>query len=485
MTIFDSQQQHVHGADHDLFDMWQQDIYQNPHFSDQDCVHRPSFEGYSKEFFNTLCQSIQEVDIPDFSVDDLSPVFKLWRSVHKDHIQKGLTSRDTAMLIFSLRNSLVQYSEKDSAMDYKAVASLNKLRTVLDMMSYLTFENYTHEKESVIARQNKQIHYLQNVSKESDFICESVAMSSVLKAVGVVLENDITVLLEGESGTGKDRIAQLIHLHSNRKQGPFITLNCAAVPKELLESELFGHEKGAFTGAERQRLGKFELADGGTLFLDEIGDMPLDMQVKLLRVLQNKEIERVGGQEKISISVRVIAATHKNLQEEVAQNRFRLDLFYRLNVFPIRVPPLRERLDDILPLATFFIDKYASEFSVPKAKLASSCIPYLKQLNWEGNIRELENLMQRAVVLANGQDITPDILSFKPGHVMDDLPLLMGLEASRPLESQPVVSLDQVEKQALQHAWDHYDGNILQTAKALGISRTTFYNKAKKYKLNI
>jgi len=226
---------------------------------------------------------------------------------------------------------------------------------------------------------------------------------SSLDLAAQVAPFNTSVLILGESGTGKEKVAQAIHNLSPRKNAAFVKLNCAAIPATLVESELFGHEKGAFTGATEKRKGKFEQANGGTIFLDEIGELPLDMQVKLLRVLQEKEIEPVGGSSPVKVDVRIVAATNRNLEKEVGEGRFRLDLYYRLNVFPITMPALRERRTDVQALATYFAEKYAKQFNKPVAAISSSMMEELVSYDWPGNIRELENIMEQAVVLNNGK----------------------------------------------------------------------------------
>lgn len=226
---------------------------------------------------------------------------------------------------------------------------------------------------------------------------------SALDLTAQVAPYNTSVLIFGESGTGKEKVAQLIHTLSGRENEPFVRINCAAIPPTLIESELFGHEKGAFTGASEKRKGKFEQAQGGTIFLDEIGELPLAMQVKLLRVLQEKEIEYVGGSSPIKINVRVVAATNKNLEQEVAQGRFRLDLYYRLNVFPITLPPLRDRKTDIYPLALYFANKFCSEFNKPFQGISPTMIDELMEYDWPGNIRELGNIMEQSVILNDGK----------------------------------------------------------------------------------
>jgi transcriptional regulator with GAF, ATPase, and Fis domain len=228
-----------------------------------------------------------------------------------------------------------------------------------------------------------------------------------------VAVTDASVLIQGESGTGKELIARAIHANSKRNKNPLIKVNCASLPSGLIESELFGHEKGAFTGAISKRIGRFELADGGTIFLDEIGEIPLDVQVKLLRVLQEREIERVGGQTPIKVDVRVIAATNRNLLTEIAEKNFREDLYYRLNVFPLTTPPLRDRIEDIPLLVYFLIDKYAMKIGKKIIGISEDSMQRLQSYRWPGNIRELENVIERAVILADNPciEIDPEMLS--------------------------------------------------------------------------
>jgi formate hydrogenlyase transcriptional activator len=230
----------------------------------------------------------------------------------------------------------------------------------------------------------------------------STALREVLNHIRTVAPTDSTVLIEGETGTGKELVAQAIHLNSRRRQRPFVKFNCAAIPPGLLESELFGHEKGAFTGAMTQRLGRFEAADGGTLFLDEIGDIPLALQAKLLRVLQEQEFERLGSTYTRRVNVRVVAATNQDLAELVAAKLFRMDLYYRLNVFPIAVPPLRHRLEDIPILVAHFVNRYAGSMAKQIGRIRTDAMDTLLRYSWPGNIRELQNIVERAVILSEG-----------------------------------------------------------------------------------
>lgn len=294
---------------------------------------------------------------------------------------------------------------------------------------------------------------------------QSAGMTDVLTTLKKAAPRDVTVLVEGETGTGKEIIAKAIHALSPRSDKPFVAVNCAAIPKDLIESELFGHEKGAFTGAQATREGKFRQAEGGTLFLDEIGDMSLDTQAKVLRAIEEKEIQRVGGTQVFRVDVRVIAATNKNLGREVKQGRFREDLFYRLNVVPLRLPPLRERREDILPLADLFIAGRVKKIS-PKA------CQLLRAYSWPGNVRELKNCMERAVVLGDGEIIQPEDL---PPHV----------RAGGTAISAPPESLESFEKDHIARVLRGTNGKKTDAARILGISRQTLDNKIKKYGIKI
>jgi len=246
----------------------------------------------------------------------------------------------------------------------------------------------------------------------------SAALRKVLDQVQTVAPTDSTVLIEGETGTGKELVARAIHAHSLRRAGAFVKMNCAAIPRELLESEIFGHEKGAFTGAVARKIGRFESADGGTLFMDEIGDMPLDLQAKLLRVLQEQEFERVGGTITQRVNVRIVAATNQDLDRLVSEKQFRSDLFYRLNVFPVFIPPLRDRRDDIPLLVAHFVSTYAQRMNKHIEKIPSDAMEALLDHEWPGNIRELQNFVERSVILTTGRILNPQIPElFRRGRV--------------------------------------------------------------------
>jgi two-component system, NtrC family, nitrogen regulation response regulator GlnG len=325
----------------------------------------------------------------------------------------------------------------------------------------------------------------------SGIIGRTEQMQQVYKMIGMVADRDVTVLIEGESGTGKELIARAIHRHSKRAKRPFVTVNCAAIPHELLESELFGHEKGSFTGATATTVGKFQQADGGTMFLDEVGDMDLNLQAKLLRVLQEKEFYRVGGRDPIRVDVRIIAATHQNLELAVTQKRFREDLYYRLNVVPLYIPPLRERREDIPLLIDYFLRRFEAELGTGRKFLSNDAREILLSSHWGGNIRELENVMKRAMVLTTSSVILPQHLpeSVRGGRKeADDADMLRRLVERKAralfLSAQSAgngeiyhVILSEIERFLLQVILDETDGNQLRTADLLGINRNTLRKK--------
>jgi two-component system response regulator HydG len=290
-----------------------------------------------------------------------------------------------------------------------------------------------------------------------------------------VAPTDTTVLSQGESGTGKELIARALHDLSGRRDGPFVTVNCAALAESLLESELFGHEKGAFTGAIKKKLGRFELADGGTLFLDEIGEVSPAVQTKLLRVLQEREIQRVGGEETIAVDVRVISATNQELSRLVQEGRFREDLFYRLHIVPITLPPLRERADDVIPLALHFVEKHAPKVNRAVTGIAEEARRLLVRHRWPGNVRELENAIEQALVFCEGETIGPGDL---PGF------LATASDAALPLPGGDLSLteiLEDLERQLIARAYQKANGVKTETARLLGIKTSALYYKLEKY----
>lgn len=308
----------------------------------------------------------------------------------------------------------------------------------------------------------------------TDLIGNSPNMQQLLQTVALVAPTDTTVLILGESGTGKELVADTVYANSERRQKPLVKVNCAALPENLLESELFGHEKGAFTGAIAKRKGRFEVANGGTIFLDEIGEIPLSVQVKLLRVLQEQQFEPVGSSKTMSVDVRVIAATNRNLEEEVEQGRFREDLFYRLNVFPLHVPALRERKEDIAMLAEHFLTKFSDRHKRQIKGFSPRSLDLMMRYEWKGNIRELENSVERSVILCREEYIAPQYLPAPIQAVARED------EAEAP-EPESGVTLKEMEKQLILSTLKQFDGNRTKTAETLGISRRSLQMKLKEY----
>jgi len=339
-------------------------------------------------------------------------------------------------------------------------------------------EHLALQEENTYLKQQLKARY-----KFENIVGTSERMQKIFGLIDKVASTDSTVLILGESGTGKELVARALHYNSLRSSNAFVPVNCGAIPEELLESELFGHEKGAFTGAFRTRIGRFELASGGSIFLDEISEMSPNLQVKLLRVIQEREFERVGGVKTIRADVRIIAATNRNLEEEVAEGRFREDLYYRLNVIPVHLPPLRERTDDIPLLVKHFLEKYANGKSTRKVEFSKKALPALMRYRWPGNVRELENLVERMVVLSDS-----DLID------VADLPekvLAGGTSASSviPLIDLPETGIDlstavnEFERSIIVQALNKSNWVKNRAAKLLHVNRTTLVEKIKKQKL--
>ena len=355
---------------------------------------------------------------------------------------------------------------KEGAYDY-----LTKPINVKRFRSYVHNILYSRELEEENRRLREKLRAEQEYSQ---IIGRSEKLLTILEMIDQLAPTDVTILIEGESGTGKELVAQAMHRKSGRGQEPFISVNCGALPRELIGSELFGHEKGAFTGASQQKQGRFELAHCGTLFLDEIAEMDLEAQVTLLRILEGGRFRRVGGTREIEVNVRVIAATNKSLQAQVKEGRFREDLFYRLNVVRMSVPPLRERREDIQLLAQHFLDTFRAKYHRPDLEFAPEVKARFADYSWPGNIRELKNCVERAVILARGSaiglDTLPESLQRKPS-----LPEVSGISVG--------LSLVKVEKEMIRQTLEHTGGHRKRTAQILGISERDLYYKLKKYQL--
>jgi len=341
-------------------------------------------------------------------------------------------------------------------------------------------EHYSLLRENLRLRDEARIRY-----GFASIVGKNARMQEIYQLIEKVAPTPASVLITGESGTGKELVARAIHINSPREKSAFISVNCAALPETLLESELFGHERGAFTGATSMRKGRFELADSGTLFLDEIGDIPLPLQAKLLRVLQERSFERVGGALPIKVNVRIITATNRDLKDEVDEGRFREDLYYRLNVVHIHLPPLRERADDIPMLTDHFINKFARTLNKPDLRISGEALRYLVGLPWEGNVRELENTIERAAILCSGnviqpEDVHPDVMRSKKEAIWSpDVDFEKFIPANLPL---PEV-LSGVEEEMVKRALKEANFVQARAAESLGITKSLLQYKMKKYHL--
>jgi two-component system NtrC family response regulator len=303
-----------------------------------------------------------------------------------------------------------------------------------------------------------------------EILGDGLAMRRIFDTIKRVARTDVTVLISGESGTGKELVARAIHAKSPRRAQPFVAINCGAIPENLVESELFGHEKGSFTGAHAQRKGRLEIADAGTVFLDEVAELPAPVQVKLLRVLQERKLERVGGRELIPLDVRILAATNRDIKKETSEGRFREDLYYRLVVVTIRTPPLRERLEDLPLLAFHFLERFSAEYKVRAKVFSSDSLSAMRTYAWPGNVRELENKIKRAVIMAKGRRITPADLDLAADVAQVEPP---SLKAAR----------SETERRLLMEALQRHRGNISQAAKAIQISRPAFHELLAKHEI--
>ncbi len=382
---------------------------------------------------------------------------------------------DLPVIMLSAQNSIdtAVNSIKIGAFDYFS-KPIDQAKLEVSVKNAL--KAYDLVKELRILKSNVETEF-----KFENIISVDKKMQDVFKLVSKVLDNDITVLIHGESGTGKELIARAIHFNGNRKYKPFIAVNCASIPRELLESELFGHERGAFTGAHQRKLGKFEIANGGTIFLDEVGELEMVLQAKLLRVIQQKEFERVGGTELIKTDVRIISATNKDLKQSVENKLFREDLFYRLNSFPIYIPPLRHRRRDIVVLADHFVQKFNQKLNKNIKGFTKKALKAIYDYNWPGNIREMENTIERCMIICEGDYIDledlPTYLKSEDSYVPDDISTLI-------FPKDNIIPLEKIKEEAIRHALKVTDGNIFEASKKLKIGRATIYRLLEKYKIS-
>ena len=381
-------------------------------------------------------------------------------------LQAGFDIPVIVLTAFSSVESAVEAMKK-GAYDYiSKPVDIEELKIVIERA--LSFRALSEENKLLKTRIKEEFSF-------ANIIGKSPAMQRMFSTLTMVAPTDATVLITGESGTGKELIANALHQHSQRRDRPFVKLNCAALHENLLESELFGHEAGAFTGASGRRKGRFELANKGTLFLDEIGDMSLQTQAKILRVIQEGEFERLGGSETIKVDVRLLAATHKNLEEMIAEGTFRQDLYFRLSVVPVALPPLSERATDIPELANYFLSRFAEKNRKDIKDFHPEALNLLMQYEWPGNIRELENTIERAVILCLAEQITPQDL---PPHLLSDE--VRELQESN---SQDGFTLRDMEREVIRSTLEKTGHNKSQAAKQLGVARQTLLNKIKEYGL--
>jgi two-component system, NtrC family, response regulator HydG len=372
---------------------------------------------------------------------------------------------------------MTAYASVDTAVDALKSGAYDYLVKPLDIDELKiaiakALDHYRLEKENLLLKER--------LGKRFDFsniVGRSEPLMKIFETISLVAPSDAAVLILGESGTGKELFANAIHQNSLRKNGPFVKINCAAIPETLLESELFGHEKGAFTGAVKKKPGKFQQAHAGSIFLDEIAEMNAATQAKILRVLQEQEFEPVGGVQTVKVDIRVIAATNRDLRERIKEGAFREDLYYRLNVVSVAIPPLRERREDVMPLADFFLKKYARKNRRLIKGFKSETADILKKYDWPGNVRELENAVERSVILARGEAIAPDDLP-------DSIREARIAPSGEPVDTSPVKSLKDVEKEMILRALEETGGNRTRAADILGISRRTLQLKLKAYGVN-
>ena len=384
--------------------------------------------------------------------------------------------------------------EKDPEMPVIVITAYGSIENAVKAIQIGAFDYVTKPfkeeklRESVnkalkISRLTSQVRHLrQEIEDRYTFkkiVGDSQNICDVLKLAGSVSKTDTTVLITGESGTGKELLSRATHINSPRSTGPFLTVNCAAIPSTLLEAELFGYEKGAFTGAHKRTKGKFEIASGGTLFLDEIGDMEPGVQAKLLRILETQEFERLGSGKVMKADVRIIAATNKNLEEMVENRRFREDLFYRINVFPIHIPPLRERRSDIPTLSKHFIQEFSRAFGRKPPELSGTAIKKLINYPWRGNIRELKNVLERAMILCSGPQITSSHLVLNPSQEKSFEQMNMDTLIPALIKDYGL-TLEDLEKNCIQYAMKASKNNVSKAARILGLSRATLRYRLEK-----
>jgi DNA-binding NtrC family response regulator len=379
-------------------------------------------------------------------------------------LQKHIKKIDSTIIVIII----TAYATVDTAVEAMKEGAFDYLSKPIDPDKLSILIRNAVNQRRLIAENIQLRQKVEELTLQDEIVGESPQIKKILEMIDTVAKTDATVLIRGESGTGKELVAQAIHGKSNRRYFPIISINCGAFPEGLLESELFGHEKGAFTGAQYKRKGKLEMANGGTIFFDEIGNIAAKMQMDLLRVIETKQFTPLGSNKVVNVDFRIIAATNSDLEKKVAEKEFREDLYYRLNVFSIQIPPLRERTIDIPPIAQYFLDKYARSMNKDVTDISPEAMKILTQYNWPGNIRELRNTIERALV----------VVGKKNRIEMEDLNLLF-----LPKANPPGDSLEEIEKAHVKRVLEQSDWNISRSAETLKIDRVTLYNKIKKYGL--
>ena len=426
---------------------------------------------FANEMFEKL-MGLQGVDIAGIRQSDLAARFKKrFRKPDLGHIENRFSVDDGDLVETTGAGGL-----PEQRLFYRSTARVNDERGH-EIGILVSYRDVSREIDA--AQMKAEVLRLRTELETTYSFAGMVGTSRGIQRVYALMkqaaESDITVLIRGESGTGKELVARSFHFNSSRKKGPFVALDCATIPETLMESELFGHERGTFTGATTRRIGAFERADGGTILIDEIGDLPYALQGKLLRVLQEREVQRIGGTAPISVDIRVIAATNKDLERAVKAGEFRQDLFYRVAAFPIMIPPLRDRREDIPVLAEYFLEKYTKRLNKPIEGISGAAMRLLLQFDWPGNVRELENAIERAALLEASSVI-------QAGNLPPQLSPAIASGHDRAL-AKAVMPLAEVERQALLLALEAEGDNITRAARALGIHRATLHRKLKKYNL--
>lgn len=423
------------------------------------------YEGYDVEFTTSANEGLEIFSSKDFAavfLDIQMPELNGFEVLKKIKEQK----QSASVIIISAHGSV------ENAIKATRLGAFDFLEKPIDRDKLLISVRNATESASL----KEEYEEIKKVwVGDGEILGKSKAISNILEMIDKVAPLDTRVLITGENGTGKELVARAIHNNSERKDKSFVEVNCAAIPNELIESELFGHEKGSFTGAVQQRIGRFELANKGTLFLDEVGDMSLQAQAKVLRAIEDGKIERVGGGKKIDVDVRLIAATNKNLKDEISKGTFREDLFHRLNVIPINVPPLRERLEDIPILVNHFANDISLKHKKPLTKFSDDAIQVLKNQTWTGNVRELRNIIERIIIIVDKREISHKDIDFmfaSNQHSVDDLVDTSNSFQEFKEKAERVFIL----KQLIANDW-----NISKTAEMLDIQRSHLYNKMKKY----